>query len=182
MQVCEGKIKAARTAHMPLHLAQESSRQTRAARGKPLLNALMPSKTANKLLGSRMNRAINNTKLPVWHHSAALAELRREGFIYCRANAIWSASASAFVLDGNDVGEAGGTSVALLSPDLRGHGPASLCLKVTKHPRACGTKLRHPLGSMQCCPDAHGENPPVKQSSGCSRLSQSYCGALFDGS
>lgn len=167
---------------MPLHLAQESSRQTRAARGKPLLNALMPSKTANKLLGSRMNRAINNTKLPVWHHSAALAELRREGFIYCRANAIWSASASAFVLDGNDVGEAGGTSVALLSPDLRGHGPASLCLKVTKHPRACGTKLRHPLGSMQCCPDAHGENPPVKQSSGCSRLSQSYCGALFDGS
>lgn len=71
-----------------------------------------------------MNRAINNTRLPVWHHFPAPASLRRKGLIHLRANAIRSVSASAFVVDGNNVAEAGGTSVAFLPSDLRGRGPA----------------------------------------------------------
>lgn len=108
----------ARTAHVTLHLAHEFSRQAQAARGKPLLNALMPSKIASKILGSTMNQAINNTRFPVWHHLPAPASLRRKGLIYLCANAMWSVSASAFVVDGNNVAEAGGTLVSFLPLDL----------------------------------------------------------------
>lgn len=87
-----------------------------------------------------MNWAINNTRLPVWRYLPAPASLRRKGLIYLCANAIRSASASAFVVDGNNEAEAGGTSVAFLPLDLGGWGPASPCLKVTKHQRACSTK------------------------------------------
>lgn len=65
-----------------------------------------------------MNRAINNTRLPVWHHIPAPDSLRRKGLIYLCANAIWWVSASAFAEDRSNVAEAGGASVALLPPDL----------------------------------------------------------------
>lgn len=177
----------ARTAHVTLHLAREFSRRTQAARGKPLLNALMPSKIANKILGSTMSPAINNTRLPVWHHLPVPASLRRKGLIYLCANAIRSLNASVFVVDGNNVAEAGGTSVALLPPDLRGRGPTSPLFEghqaseSLQYKAICSATPSAQPAATRCRPDTHGENPPVKQSAGFSQLFQSYCGSLFDG-
>lgn len=168
-----------------LHSAHKCHRKTRAAPG--VLNALMLSKIANKILGSTMNQAINNTRLPVWHHLPDAASLRRKGFIYLSANAKWSESASAFVVDRDNAVEAGGISVALLPPYLKGQGLASPSLKVTKHQRACSTKpSAQPPPRFN--PLQHGailtptEQAHLWNKSTCfSQLLQSYCGTLFDG-
>lgn len=173
----------ARTAHMTLHLAHRFNR-LETAQGKWLLDALMPSKTANKILGGTMDWATNNTRLPVWHHLPAPVSIGTKGLIYLCANAIWSVCASAFVIDRNNGAEVGGTSVALLPPDLKGRGPTSPYSKVTKHQRACSKHKATPsaqLTATRLCPDTHRANPPLKQSAGFSQLCQSYCGSLFDG-